>query len=360
MKSSLQKPRDTGQYIVSGTDSFRLSCRMLFSSNLETPFNNFGGNRQNIDKPMRQIWIADDGYSFVQVDQSGAEALIVAYLCRPAKYRQLFQCGVKPHTYLAMKLFWKEWVKEGFAEKDMLTAIATPIPELKSLPFWKPLEGMIKKSDDWPSHKRYYHMAKKTIHARSYKMMGPTFRLSTLKESAGQIVLTPEQADSFLLGFDKEFPEIPEWHNRTYQQAIIAKQLRNLFDYPLNITDRIDKDDYRDLIAWVPQSTVACITRQAFIKLQNYIEIERLDWHLLADTHDSYMCMVPDAEVKDAARIMRQFIEIELESPYDHTFFRMKSEAQAGKNWSPRKEKYHNETKETEITNPQGLQEVKE
>jgi hypothetical protein len=360
MHSKLGKPRDTGQYIIPGTDSFRLSCRMLFQSKLKTPFNNYGGNRQNIEKSMREIWIADEGYTFVQVDQSGAEALIVAYLCRPAKYRSLFQNGVKPHTYLAMKLFWKEWVAEGFAEKDILTALATPIPELKNLPFWKALEKMIKDSDNWPSHKRYYHMSKKTIHARSYQMKAPTFRLSTLLESGGKIVLTLEKADAFLTGFDKEFPEIPEWHSKTYQTALTKKQLRNLFDFPLNITGFVDKDDFKDLIAWVPQSTVACITRQAYIKLQGYIEHEKLDWHLMADTHDSYMCMVPDVEVKDAARIMKQFIEVELESPYDKTLFRMKSEAQAGKNWSPRKEKYNAKTKEIEVTNPEGLQEVKE
>jgi hypothetical protein len=350
MHSKLGKPRDTGQYIIPGTDSFRLSCRMLFQSKLKTPYNNYGGNRQNIEKLMREIWIADDGYTFVQCDQAGAEALIVAHLTRSGKYRTLFKNGVKPHTYLAMKLFWKKWVSEGnFNEKDILTAMVTEIPALKTLPYWKSLDSVIRGSDNWPSNRRYYHMSKKTIHAGSYGMKGNTFRLQLLLESGGQMVLTSAQADEFLEGFHKEFPEIREWHSQVYQQALLTKQLRNLFDFPLNITGFVDKDDFKDLIAWVPQSTVACITRQAFIKLQAYIEHEKLDWHLMADTHDSYMCMVPDAEVKDAARIMKQFIEIELESPYDKTLFRMKSEAQAGKNWSPAKDGGKN---------PDGLKEV--
>lgn len=348
MHSKMERPRSTGQYIISGTDSFRLSCRQMFQSKLKTPLNNFGGNMQNIEKGMRQIYIADEGYSFVQVDQSGAEALIVAHLCRAGKYRELFQHGVKPHTYLAMKLFWKEWVKEGFSEKDMLIAMATPIPALKTLSFWKALDGMIRGSDNWPSHKRFYHMAKKTIHAGSYGMKGNTFRLQLLLESGGQMVLTAAQADAFLEGFHKEFPEIREWHSRVYQQALMTKQLRNLFDYPLNITGFVDKDDFKDLIAWAPQSTVASITRQAYIKLQALIETERLDWHLLADTHDSYMSMVPIPQIKEAARQKRHFIEIELESPYDKTKFRMRSEAQAGGNWSPYKED----------KNPDGLKEV--
>jgi hypothetical protein len=336
--NKLGKPRDTGQYIVPGTDSFRLSCRMLLSSKLKTPYNNFGGNRQNIEKSMRDIWIADDGYSFVQVDQSGAEALIVAHLCRDGKYRSLFKNGIKPHTYLALKLFWKEWIKEGFAEKDILTALSTPIPELKNLPFWKPLEKMIKDSDNWVANKRYYHFAKKTIHAGSYGMRGNTFRLQLLKESGGQIVLTAEQAEIFLEGFHKEFPEIRKWHSMVLSIVRSEGELRNLFDYPFKITGFVNDNDFKDLIAWVPQSTVACITRQAFIKLQRYIETEDKDWHLMGDCHDSYLAQCPDSDVRNCSILMRQFIEIELTSPFDGTSFRMKSEAQAGKNWSPFKE----------------------
>jgi DNA polymerase I-like protein with 3'-5' exonuclease and polymerase domains len=358
MHNRLGQPRDTGQYNVAGTDSFRLSCKMMLSSKLKSsPYHNFGGNRQNIEKEMRELWIADEGYSFVQVDQSGAEALIVAHLCKSAKYRQLFQHGVKPHTYLALKLFWKEFVKEGFPEKDILTALATPIAELRKLPFWDKLAKFISSSDNWSDSKRYYHMAKKTIHAGSYGMRGNTFRLQMLKESGGKIVLTADQADAFLEGFHKEFPEIREWHSRTYAMVKQKGELRNLFEYPFRVTSTVNESDFKDLIAWVPQSTVACITRQAFIKLQSYIEHEKKDWHLMADTHDSYMCMVPDAEVKEAATIMKQFIEIELKSPYDDTLFRMKSEAQAGKNWAPSKEK-----KDTAgniiVINPEGLKEV--
>lgn len=348
MHNKFSKPRDCGQSIIAGTDSYRLSSRKLLSSKMDTPFNNFGGNRQNLEKDMRIIWEADPGYAFVQVDQAGAEALIVAHLCRSAKYRQLFQNNIKPHTYLALKLFWKEWVKEGFSEKDIFTALATPIAELKVLSFWKALEKMIKSSDNWSANRRYYHMSKKTVHAGSYGMKGNTFRLQLLKESGGTMVLSADQADAFLEAFHKEFPEIREWHSRVYATVKATEELRNLFDYPFKVTDFVDENDFKDLISWVPQSTVACITRQAYIKMQLFIETERRDWHLMADTHDSLMLMVPVAEVKEAATIAKQFIEIELQSPYDNTLFRMKSEAQSGLNWSPYKPE----------KNPEGLQEV--
>ena len=61
---------------VAGTGSFRLASGQFLG--------NYGANLQNPDKEALDIYIAPPGMSFVQCDQSGAEALIVAYLTRPA------------------------------------------------------------------------------------------------------------------------------------------------------------------------------------------------------------------------------------------------------------------------------------
>jgi len=127
---------------------------------------------QNIEKSLRKIYIPDLGKVFVQVDQSGAEALIVAYLSRPAAYRTLFEQNIKPHVYVAMRLFSHIWHKK-MLEHRMLTAdtpfdidsvIATPIPELKKIPYWKALDSCIKDSDNWSLSERYYYLAKQTCH----------------------------------------------------------------------------------------------------------------------------------------------------------------------------------------------------
>ena len=347
MHSRFSKPRDTGQYIIAGTDSFRLSCRKVLSNSTDTPYNNFGGNRQNLEKGMRKIWVADEGYTFLQCDQSGAEALIVAHLCRAGKYRSLFQNNIKPHVYMALKLFPEVWGKH-IGDDKIAQALVTPISGLKSLPFWKELETLIKSSDNWPSDQRYYHLAKKTIHAASYGMRGNTFRMAILLESGGTIVITLKEAETFLMKFHSEFPEIHEWHNRVFMEAKAKGRLTNLFGFPFNITDFINPNDFKDLIAWGPQSTVACLTRTAYCDLQDYIEEEKKDWHILADTHDSYMQQVIDCDTLDGAKKMKELMEIEMVSPVDGTKFRMKSEVAASKNWAPYKED----------SNPNGLREV--
>jgi hypothetical protein len=332
----LARPRDTTKYNVANTLSFRLASKMMLSSKQDRVNTNYGGNRQNIEKMMRELWLADLGYLLCQVDQAGAEALIVAYLCRNAKYRMLFNCGIKPHTYLALKLFKEIWYKH-FDQSKVVMACELPIPLLSKQEWWPALEKIIKGSDNWPDNERYYHFAKKTIHASSYGMFPPTFRLQMLKESGGIINLSLEDATKYITGFHLEFPEIKEWHYRVLRQVEETGQLRNLFDFPYNVTYKVNNNDFKDLISWIPQSTVACITRQAFVKLQQYIELNNRDWHLLHDTHDSYLAQAPEKEIGELKQKMLELIQIELTSPFDNSKFRMKAEAAVGKRWAPYK-----------------------
>lgn len=662
----LSLPRDTTQSILTGATTFRTGHRKLFSNKRDTPFNNFGGNRANIEKPMRQLWNADKGMLLCQVDQAGAEALIVSYLCKDKKYRSLFKHGIKPHIYLALKLFKEQW-REYWNPEEIELASITTIPLLNQLPFWKALNNLIKSSDNWLSSQRYYHFAKKTIHcvdkdtevltpngwikvsdykdeeimvynvnqtmhfeapikwnqfdvdqeliyfsgpdinqyvtsnhrmlyyandeyqlnnaeylyhykgariptcgnfiggdinllddeirliaaiqadgsiqgehtvifhfakarkvkrleqllnnlkikfkkesyyektydhpdrvkyiirnikhlidyldnkkfnynllklternlrvlldelenwdgsvgltktnqetkitylseelqnidfvktlnhilgfrsnynqekngcyrcsiksnrtlaklseknkpkkinyngkvycptvstgfflirrngkisitgnSGSYGMFPQRFRLDLLKESAGRINLSFKEAERFLNAFHLEFPEIREWHQRVFIEAKRTNVLRNLFDFPYNITDYIDAKDCRDLIAWVPQSTVACITKQAIVKLYKFIKETKVNWHLLmSDCHDSYLaeaqgelidigqidkegCIIHEVkgDILNLGIKMKEFIEIELVSTFDKSRFQMKSEASIGHNWASQK-----------------------
>lgn len=182
--------KNTTSYGLAHTRTFRRSSKKLITGQ--------GSNLQNIEKSMRAIY-ESDGYSkeldhkcsywlqtgdisvfteeelfklrvFVQRDQSGAEALIVAYECTAGDYRQLFIHGVKPHVYVALKLFkdvWRSKMKQhgGLIEDLDLDQICnTPIRDLKKNPFWKDLDLLIKDSDHWSLSERYYYLAKQTVH----------------------------------------------------------------------------------------------------------------------------------------------------------------------------------------------------
>lgn len=319
-------PRNSTCYKIAGTETFRLASSKILKE--------WGGNLQNVEKGARKIYVADSGYQFIQVDQAGAEALIVAYLSPKGQYRTLFEAGIKPHTFVALHVFADVWRKKFKKPEVVEAALGSKIADLKDLAGWKELDSLIKSSDNWPSDQRYYYLSKKVVHASSYGMRRNTFVLAILKDSNGTVVLDPKVAENYLAKFHNLFPEIGKWHQIVQNQIKKDRVLRNLFGYPRLFTGYMGDHDYKECYAFVPQSTVGTITNIAFSELQEYIEENKLDWHLLANTHDSYMFEVPAAEVEHGARIGRFFMEKELIAP-DGTPFRMRSEVQAGYNWAP-------------------------
>lgn len=361
-------PRNSTLYGLAHAKTFRRVSRKLHEI--------WGGNLQNIEKSVRSIYIPD-GFGrdveqkckyfmqtgdlspftseeleririFLQVDQSGAEALVVAYLCEPGDYRKLFIYGVKPHVYVALKLFKDVWTKKmkehgGMIEDFNIDVIEqTPIPELKNNPFWYDLDKLIKASDNWSLKERYYYLAKQTCHSSNYGIEKNTFRMNILEKSGGKIVLPIEEADRFLMVYRGLFPEIPEWNRRVLKTVEKDQLLYNALGFPYQITDyvgdyKVLENNAKDYIAWGPQSTVGEITRRAFTQLQDWIESERAPVDILADTHDSYMAQAPLHMVKDVSNRMTEFMNQEMISPTDGVKFRMKSECNIGFNWSPYK-----------------------
>lgn len=173
----------------------------------------------------------------------------------------------------------------------------------------------------------------------NYGMKSGMFQLNTLEKSKGKIVISKEEAERYLSTYHSLFPEIHHWHRVVEDQLHKTRTLYNLFGHPRMFwypSVEPPMDILKKAYAFVPQSTVAMITRLAYTDMQNYIEDNNLDWHLMADTHDSYMVMSPIGTERDVASVMQRFINRQLTGP-DSSVFYMKSEAQSGYNWSPAK-----------------------
>lgn len=331
-------PRNTTNYVISGTLSFRLGSRKVLRK--------WGTNLQNIEKSARAMYIPDPGKVFVQVDQSGAEALIVAYLCRAGNFRDLFLHGVKPHVFVGLHNFKQQW-KDYYSATGLDTV--PDIDELCNLPIvllkkhrdFKEVDRLIKSSDNWPAAQRYYYIAKMICHASNYGMRAGAFQLNVLEKSRGKIALSKKEAENYLTTYHTLFPEIHEWHRDVERQLNETRILYNLFGYPrqffypsTNPQDNLLKEAY----AQCPQSTVGCITHIAFTRMYEHIDANRLKWDLLANTHDSYLLQVPIGEETTCAPVAQEFMNQELTSPRGEKF-RMKSEAQYGYNWAPQSTK---------------------
>ncbi len=296
-----------------------------------------GSNLQNLSKPLKKIYHAKKGYKLCQVDQSGAEALIMAYLCREGSFRKLFLNNIKPHVFVGLHLFkniWSQKINEHQLDIkfDINELINCKIEDLKKHPRWKEIDELIKSSDNWSASERYYYIAKQICHASNYGVGDRMFCINTLEKSEGKIVIEINKAQEYLNFYHMLFPEIREYHREIEQQVIATKTLYNLFGFPRLFSEEITSKSLKECYAFIPQSTVGCITAIAFTKLQQFIEDNNLSWDILADTHDSYLVQCPKDEAMDCITIMKSFMEQDLISPRNEKF-KMKAECAIGVNW---------------------------
>ena len=318
----LDHKRITTAYNLAGTTSYRLASRRLLGK--------WGTNVQNFPKKLRKLFVADPGKVLVQADQAGAEALVVSYLCREGNFRSLFANGVKSHVYVALRLFEDVWAAElGQSIKDYCEA---PAADLVKLPRWEELKKLISSSDNWSADKRYYFMAKMVCHASNYGMKAPTFRVNVLQKSGGAVNLTNKRAVFFLETYHTLFPEIRLWHRETIAELKRTRILRNLFGYPRMFTQTIDPSMFKEAYAFVPQSTVGCITNMAFTDLYNNARIRELGADVIQNNHDSVLLQCSPDAADEVAKLACVALNREMTSPFGETF-KMKSEAMIGENW---------------------------
>ena len=311
---SYDGPRFLTSFNLAGTKSFRLSASMLF--------NYYGNNAQNINKDSSEIFISDPDTSFVQIDQSGAEALIVAYDAPKGRLRELFDLGVKSHFYVCLLLFIKDW-KNKVEDIDYLKLKPA---ELVARPEWPALCKEMKEN------KANYDTAKTCCHSANYGTAARKYQVTVLKLSRGRIKLTYQEAEHYLGFYHALLPEIRMWHGQIEGEIKNTRVLRNFFGYPRRFEGLLNDSYMREAYSWIPQSTVGCITHQATIELNDYIQKEKKPWHIMNNKHDSYLLQVPDSEVEEAKAIGIKFMARKLVNRTGEEF-QMKAEATVGKNW---------------------------
>ena len=330
-------PRNSTIYGITGTTTFRLNAKKIFDE--------YGTNLQNPSADICRIHTADPGKILVQIDQSGAEALVVAWLCEHGNFRDLFLHGVKSHVFVALHAFKDQWEKR-FPEIWNPKFISCKVGDLTKQDRWEQMDDKIKESDTWPALERYYYIAKTICHASNYGIEPYALQLNVLKKSEGTIVLTTRMAKKFLDLYHSLFPEIRRWHNTVRDELDTHGELRNLFGHPRVFSNyRGTPNDLKDALSFVPQSTVGCITHFAITRLQRFIETSpKPHWDILNNKHDSFLVQCPVQDLDECIKVGKEFMNQELTTPRGETF-RMKSGCEVGYNWG-------HENKET---NPDGL-----
>lgn len=278
---------------------------------------------------------------FVQADQSGAEALIVSYLCRPGKFRDLFIHGIKPHVFVALHSFDAQLSRmPGVETKTLANALLAEPKDLRSIAGWGALEQIIKDTDKLSGADRLYATAKMVCHASNYNIKARALRLNILLRSGGEIALALPVVEKLLNSYHGLFPEIRDWHSRCVLEVKRTGMLRNLFGHPRVFTGEQDESVYKDWFAFVPQSTVGQITNMAFTEAQEEIFSGKHpeDIDVVENNHDSLLAQCLEENKLYTAQLLASKLNRELVSPSGDKF-KMRSEVQwSSKSWGEMEE----------------------
>ena len=242
---------------IGGTETYRWSASKNISDQ--------GLNLQTMPKAMRYILVPEPGRVFVSGDLGQAEARVVAYLANCKDLIALFNDPTRHvHMENALAVF-------GHAvEKDS--------PE--------------------------YVLAKAVVHASNYRE-GP-YKFSV------QTGMPIRDTKRLLSNYHAKRPEIGVWHKWVWNEIKDRGMLRSplgdeRFFYEavssFSLLGKMTDQQWKDAIAWVPQTTVPHITNIGFIGLAS-VQAE-LDLWFHHHGHDSFLVSVPEGmatRVVDAAQ----------------------------------------------------------
>lgn len=232
-----------------------------------------GGNLQNVDREVRDIYVPDPGCVFLEVDASQAESRVVGMLTRDPELIRLARshpAEFDVHKYNAGIIF-------AVSEKDVT--------------------------------KEQRYLGKRAVHASNYGMRGKKLAELLLEE---EIMLTPEECQHMIDRYLAKFPAILGWQAETRRLIREQRVLVNSWGHMLSFAhSRLEDETYREGYAFVPQSEVGISTNQrALIPLYHWLKEQPFEAHINLQVHDSVVVSVPWRHVADVAEQLRSTWEV--------------------------------------------------
>jgi DNA polymerase-1 len=212
---------------------------------------------------IRKLFIPDHGKTFFDIDLDSADLRIVVFESDCKEMKAMFAEGKKPYVEVA-----KEYYRDPTITK----------------------------------HHPSYKLFKGLCHGTNY--LG---KASGLAPRVGLIVAEVERIQAWYYG---KFPEIKQWQDDLIHKVNTRRWIENAFGYRIHALDRVDNNLYREFVAWVPQSTVACLINRGYLNIyRNLREVE-----VLLQVHDSLAGQFPSHLTDWATR--RIVEECSVEIPY--------------------------------------------
>ena len=250
----LEAPIDIDQrmrcsFNIAGTETYR------FSSS-ENAFGS-GMNLQNIPSGdeasglpnVRKLFIADPDTEYFDIDLDSADLRIVVWESDCLEMKAMFSEGLKPYVEVA-----KEYYRDPTIDK----------------------------------HHPSYKLFKALCHGTNY--------LGTASGLSGRIGLLAHEVERIQKWYYGKFPEILSWQDSIKHQVTSRGYVENVFGYRCYVFDRIEGTIFNQMVAWVPQSTVACLINRGYRNIHTH----EPDIQVLLQVHDSLAGQYP-THLRDTA-----------------------------------------------------------
>lgn len=260
---------------IAGTEGFRFSSsENAFGSGLNLQNIPEGNSEEGLPN-IRELFITDEEpepAEFFDVDLDSADLRIVVKESNCALMQQWLDEGKKPYVEVA-----KEYYQDDSITKEH----------------------------------NAYKAFKVICHATNYLGKGPTILERMPKSAKLDNSLTADNITKIQEWYFGKFPEIKAWHEKTCNDFRRNQYVENIFGYRIYNFDRMEGTIFNQVIAIIPQSTVACLINRGW---KNIYDNEP-DIEVLLQVHDSLAGQYPIAKREICRAAVIRHCSIELPYP---------------------------------------------
>jgi len=233
---------------VCGTETYRFaSSKNAFGTGMNLQNIPKGGEMEEggLELPnIRKLFIPDQGMTMFDIDLDSADLRIVTWESDCQWMKDHFKNGRKPYV---------EVMREYFRDNTMTKN----------------------------SHPREYAQFKSLCHGTNY--------LGTADGIAPRIGLLVHETERIQKWYFGLAPAIKKWQDDIKAQVQGRRYVENVFGYRNYFFDRIEGTIFNQAVAWIPQSTVACLINRAWGSIEDHIP----DVQILIQVHDSLVGEFP-------------------------------------------------------------------
>jgi uracil-DNA glycosylase family 4 len=282
-----------------------------------------GANLQTIQKALRHLYVADEGYDFFQCDLEGADGwTVAAYSLKLGDSTMWddYKAGMKPAKLIAL-MYWLGPQVNSFDREELKWLHDNVFPIVHKL------------AGEW-----LYLGCKRVQHGSSYGMGPPTMCLNILrdsfKESGTPIYMEQRVAKQLQQLFFTRYPGVQSWQRwcetklKAEGSLTTASGQKRLF-FGRRFGE--NNDTYKKFLAHAPQSNTTWVTNSAALNLWNDPQNRREDGSLIIEplhqVHDALCGQWPTpvrswarGKLKEYFNITLNIEGIQVQIPFDGAY----------------------------------------